>query len=219
MATKLFIRIFPALVLAFYISTLAPTVLWGDDALFQRSAFDGTLLHDGGGHWLWFVLARAIVRIPLGEVAYRVNLLSALAGVATIVGLYWGAKVSGLSQTASLIVASCMTVAHTFWMHCVRAEVYTVFTTCMALDIALLFLWMTKKSFWPLPTMLFLFGLTLLGHQMAVLLLPAIGYSIYLERKRLSRRQVVFAIGAFLLGLLPALAIIQLQVGQSNLIR
>jgi SAM-dependent methyltransferase len=81
----LLILALPALALAFYISTLAPTVLWGDDAFFQRSAFDGTLPRDGGGHWLWFMLARAIVHILPGEVAYKVNLLSALAGTATIV--------------------------------------------------------------------------------------------------------------------------------------
>ena len=80
-------RILLFLILAsysFFLWSLAPSVLWGDEAFFQRSAFDGTLPRDGGGHWLWFVLARVIVQVPLGEVAYRVNLLSGLAAVATI---------------------------------------------------------------------------------------------------------------------------------------
>lgn len=216
MLKRLAIHAWPLLVLVFYVSTLAPTVLWGDDAFFQRSAFDGTLPRDGGGHWLWFVFAQAIIRIPFSEVAYKVNLLSALAGFATIVGLYWSAKIAGLSQSASLIVASCIAVAHTFWMHSVRAEVYTVFTMCSMLEIALLFNWMTKKSLWALFTALLLFGLTLLSHQMSVLLLPAIGYSIWLGRHELSRAYRFLALASFLLGLLPALAVVHIQIGQSS---
>ena len=216
MSKKLLFCMLPALIFVFYFSSLAPTVLWGDSAFFQRSAFDGSLPRDGGGHWLWLAMASAIIRLPFGEVAYQVNMLSALAGTATIFGLYWTAKSIGLSQTASLLAAGSLAVAHTFWMHSVTAEVYTVFTTLMVLEIAALVNW-TEKTFWPLPVALALFGLTLLGHQMAILLLPAIGYSMWLGRKRLSGRNFLLALGAFLLGLLPALVIIQHQINPADL--
>jgi hypothetical protein len=40
MVKKSALPIVGLLVLAIYLVTLAPTVLWGDDAYFQRTAFD-----------------------------------------------------------------------------------------------------------------------------------------------------------------------------------
>lgn len=198
-------------ILIFYLWSLAPSVLWGDDAFFQRSAFDGTLPRDGGGHWLWFVLARASVQLPLGEVAYRVNLLSALAAVATVGLLYGAGRTLRLSETASTVAALSLGVAHTFWMHAVRAEVYTVFTALLVLELILMFQW-TQDRFWPLPVALGLFGLILLGHQMAVLLLPAIGWLMLRQVCWLSPGRIALALGAFLAGLIPTVFVIHQQI-------
>lgn len=216
MSKKLLTFGFLALIMVLYFATLAPTVLWGDDASLQRSAFNGTLPHDGGGHWLWYAMARLIVKLPIGEVAYKVNMLSALAGFATIIGLYWAAKSIDLSRTASVLTAGSMAVAHTFWMHSVRAEVYTIFTALMVFEITMLLRWM-KKDIWPLFVALAIFGLILLSHQMAMLLLPTIGYSIWLNRGRLSRRNAILAIGFFFVGLIPALFIIQQQINSFSM--
>jgi hypothetical protein len=205
-------------VIAIYLFTLAPTVLWADGAYFQRTAFDGTLRPDGGGHWLWLTIAKLFVRIPFGEVAYRVNLVSAFAGTATVIGLFLVARSLELSQTASAIAALSLAVAHTFWMHSVRTEVYTVFTALMVVEMLLWFQWAERKL-WPMLAALALFGLTLLGHQMAVLLLPAFGYLIWCRRKWLSVRDFFLAISFFLVGLIPALIIIQKQINSPDLAR
>lgn len=214
-------RILLFLILAsysFYLWSLAPSVLWGDDAFFQRSAFDGTLPRDGGGHWLWFVLARAIVQVPLGEVAYRVNLLSGLAAVATIGLLYAAGRSLNLSWVAAAAAALSLGVAHTFWMHAVRAEVYTVFTALLVIELLLLFKW-TQDRFWPLPVALGLFGLTLLGHQMAVLLLPAIGWLGLRQVHWLSPARIALALGAFLVGLVPAAFVIHQQIAAADAVQ
>ena len=205
-------------VLVFYLWSLAPSVLWGDDAFFQRSAFDGTLPRDGGGHWLWFVLARAIVQIPLGEVAYRVNLLSGLAAVITVGLLYGAGRALGISETAAAVAALSLGVAHTFWMHAVRAEVYTVFTALLVLELSLLFLW-TRDRLWPLLAALGLVGLTLLGHQMAVLLWPAMGWLILRQLRWLSLAQIALAVGAFLIGLIPAVFVIHQQIAAADAVQ
>ncbi len=207
-----------ALALVLYVRSTAPTVLWGDDAFFQRSAFDGTLPADGGGHWLWLTIARAFVGLPLGEAAYEANLVSAIAGAATIVGFFLACRALGLSTVGSTVAALSLAVAHTFWMHCVRAEVYTVFTALLALELALLFRWGAGRI-WPLYAALGLFGLTLLGHQMAVLLLPAIGYLIVRRRRLLTWRRMACAAAAFAAGLLPALLILRWQMDTPSLLR
>jgi hypothetical protein len=155
----------------FYLLTLAPTILWGDNAYFQRSAVEGILKRDGGGHWLWLQFARFFAGLPVGAIAYRVNLLSAVAAVVTLSFLYCAMRALVLSWTSVIVACVCLAVSHTFWMHAVRAEVYTVFTAVMALQLWLWLSWRPKKP-WPVYLAASLFGVTLLGHQMAVLFIP-----------------------------------------------
>jgi len=56
-------------VFCFYYFTLAPTLLWGDNAYFQRSAFERILRPDAGGHWLWFQFAQLFVWLGWGDIA------------------------------------------------------------------------------------------------------------------------------------------------------
>ncbi len=197
-------------VLAFYLATLAPTVLWGDGAFFQRSAAEGLLKRDAGGHWLWLRLAMGFTQLPWGNLAYRVNLLSAVAGAATI-GLLWLAiRALGLSGSSALVACLSLAVAHTFWMHAVRAEVYTVFTAMMALQLWLWFTWRPERAR-PIQLAAALFGLTLLGHQMAVLLVPAAAYLLWRRRGWLGARGWVLLLGLLMLGLLPFAAVVAWQ--------
>ncbi|MEW5986943.1 MAG: DUF2723 domain-containing protein [Chloroflexota bacterium] len=209
--------ILTVLVMALYLLTLAPTVLWGDDAYLQRTAFEASLRPDGAGHWLWLTLARLMIRLPFGEITYRVNLVSALAGTATITGLFLAARSLGLSKEAATVAAATLAVAHTFWMHAVRAEVYTVFTVLMVAELLLLFRW-NEQNPWPLYGTLALFGLTLLGHQMAVLLGPAMAFLIWRRKQWLSLRDWLLSTTALAAGLLPALIIIQRQILAPDLV-
>jgi hypothetical protein len=202
--------------LAFYVLTLAPTVLWGDDAYFQRTAFDGALQADGGGHWLWLQVARLFLALPFGDFAFRANLLSAVAAALTVLGLFVLGRSLGLSRSAALAAAAGLAVAHTFWMHAVRAEVYSTFTALLVLELGLLCAWSPSRA-WPLWLAAALFGLALLGHQMALLLLPAAVYLVLARRAWLTTRAGLFLLAAFVAGLVPALAVIQAQVGAPSL--
>jgi hypothetical protein len=204
-------------VLAFYLATLAPTVLWGDEAYFQRTAFEGELKPDGGGHWLWLRAAQLFVKLPWGDVAYRVNLLSAVAAALTILLMYAAGVALDLSSAAATAVAASLAVAHTFWFFAVRAEVYTVFTLLMALQLWLWLSWRRDKV-WPILTAAFLFGIVLLGHQMAVLLMPAFAYLLWKRRTWLSTRQWVYALLLLVVGVLPFFVVIQWQSGGENVL-
>lgn len=199
--------------LAFYLATLAPTVLWGDDAYFQRIAPLGTsaLRPDGGGHWLWMQAAHLFTRLPIGSVAYRVNLLSAVAASATLYIFYTALQHLGLTRTSSLVATLALAVSHTFWMHAVRAEVYTVFTLFMALHL-LLWFWQ-DEPFWTLLASSALFGTTLLAHQMGILLFPAFAFLLWARRDQLARQQLGLTIAAFALGLLPFFIVLHAQIG------
>lgn len=199
-------------VFLFYLFTLAPTILWGDDAYFQRAAFTGELRPDGSGHWLWLQAGQLFRRLPWGDVAFRVNLLSAVAGAGTILILYLAAREVGLRTTGASAAALSLAVGHTFWMHAVRAEVYTVFTVFLALTVWLWARWRRGRNR-PLFVAAGLFGTSLLAHQMALLTLPAWAFLLWRRRAWLIRRECLWlgAIGA--LGLLPFFVVVRAQIG------
>lgn len=203
-------------VFLFYLATLAPTVLWGDDAFFQWSTAAGYLQPDGGGHWLHFVLARLFIHLPVGDVAYRVNLLSAVAATLTILFLFAAGRSLGLSNGAAAAGALSLAISHTFWTHAVRAEVYTLFTFMLALMLWLAAAWREERPLY-LYIAAFLFGPTLLSHQMGLLLLPAFALLLWLRRGWLQGKDWLFTIITFIAGLGLAAGIIQIQVGQANL--
>lgn len=207
--------------LLFYLFTLAPTVLWGDDAFFQRTAFTGELRPDGGGHWLWLQVARLFVQIPVGDVAFRSNLLSAVAAACTIFVLYAAAREAGLRWDGATVAVISLAVGHTFWMHAVRAEVYTLFTLFVALHIWLWARWqpghgLRTRGFLrgsrPLYVGALLFGITLLAHQMAVFLVLAWALLVLANSATLHRMHLAKATALFLMGLAPFFAVIYVQI-------
>ena len=205
-----------AAVLGFYLFTMAPTVLWGDDAYFQRTAATGALQADGGGHWLWLQLAKLFVSFPFGDVAYRVNLLSGLAGALTILVVAAAALELGVGPMAAAATGLGLAVSHTFWTYAVRAEVYAVFTLMAAVQLLLWFAWKPQR---PAPILIaaLLFGATLLAHQMALLLLPAAIFLLWWQRSWLNRTQWILLAVMFGSGMLAAAIIIFGQVGSYNI--
>jgi hypothetical protein len=192
-------------------------VLWGDYAYFQRSAFAGLLKQDGGGHWLWLQFAQIFAGLPIASVAYRLNLLSAAAATVTLIFLSGAMRALNLNWTSIIFACIGLAVSHTFWMHAVRAEVYTVFTAVLALQLWLWLSWRPEKS-WPVHLAAGLFGLTLLAHQMAVLFLPAALFLLWQQRHWFSQRDWFIFLGAFAGGLLPFIVVVNQQIAGPNFV-
>ena len=102
--------------------SLAPDVLWGDDAMFQLALAKGTLTN----HAVWGLLARLFVRLPVGNPAFRANLASAVYGVGAVAFLYLAALAAGGRVRAAVAAGAGLALSHTFWLESVRAEVYTL---------------------------------------------------------------------------------------------
>ena len=189
--------------LCLYVATLAPTVLWGDDATLQLAAVEGQLRASAGSHPAWVALAHLLTALPIRELAYRVNLLSALAGAATLGLLYLILRAVPVSRPASILATVAFAVSHTFWAHAVRAEVYTLTLATMGLMVAAGLYWQRTGRVRYLALMGVAIGLALTTHVLALLYLPALAWLLIARRRQLTRRGLVVLILSTLLALLP----------------
>lgn len=80
--------------LLFYVATLAPGLLWGggDFSTFQTRVYTGEIEATNFGHPLWVILARPFTWLPIRDIAYRVNLVSAVFAALTIVIVFYTAR-------------------------------------------------------------------------------------------------------------------------------
>lgn len=169
---------------ALYFFTLAPTVLEADAGEFQFVPWLPGIAHPTGyplytlAGWLWTHL------LPLGEVAWRMNLLSAVLGGLAVTALYFAAR--RLLTTAfpaappparaasAAVTAATFAVTATFWSIAVLAEVYTLHALLVALLLLLAQITADHPTGSASKWLALLFGLGLAHHSTTVLLLPAL---------------------------------------------
>jgi len=191
--------------LTLYVRTLAPSVvaLFDDSLEFQLVAYQLAIAHPTG-YPLYTLLGWLFTRLPLGDVAYRVNLMSAFFGALTITLVY----LVGLALTpdaessppwigvaGASIGALALAVSPVFWSQATVAEVYTLNAAFVAGILWLLVRRERRGTDRPLlaaearlTSLAFLFGLSLTHHRTMLLLLPAIG--LYLWRQRAEAQPV-----------------------------
>jgi hypothetical protein len=200
-----------------YVATLAPTVLFADGGEFQFVPYVLGIAHPTGYPlylllgWVWSHV------LPIGDVAYRMNLFSALWAALTV-GLVYLVALCFIRLAAPRIdpltvrfsaVASALTfaVGETFWSQAVIAEVYSFNAFFVALILLLTF-WLaeclmdgTAQGHTPLAprgvsplairslVLATVFGLSLTHHVTMLLLLPAILVFLWLIQRSLRPRQ------------------------------
>lgn len=127
---------------ALYLISAAPGAWWLDSSELAAAAFGLGIPHPPG-HPLWAMLAKAATLVPVGSVAFRVNVLSGLCGAAAcalttatalrlVRARHPGARLApALCMAGGLLLAG----SSAFWLQSVRAEVYTPHVAAMMLAI------------------------------------------------------------------------------------
>ncbi len=194
---------------ALYLATLAPTILYYTDQMKDSAVLPAVARTLGishpTGYPTYTILTHLFTYLPLGDVAYRVNLASAVFGalaVALLFGVgYWLSR----SIAASALGAIAFGVSGLFWSQAVIAEVYTLHVLFVALDLFVLLLWRDKRRDRYLLLAAFLIGLSMTHHLTSGLLLPAAALFVLLIEpcKVLEWKVVLGGVGLFLVGLVP----------------
>ena len=130
-------------------------------------------------HPLYVMLGQLFLRVPLGEPAYRVNLMSALAGAGAVAMVYRIGVRLVRDRWAALLGALALAVSHTFWFHAVTTEVYALHALVMAGLIWLALRGADGRRTSDRRRFALLAGIGLANHVMLVLtLLPTASYLV-----------------------------------------
>jgi len=194
--------------LLLYIRTLVPTLLLGDGGEFQVLGKTLGLGHPTG-YPIYFLLLKPFTWLPVRDIAYRINLSSAVFGSLTLALVYLcaaallGRSASFSARLAAGAGSAALALTPLFWWHAVMAEVYTPATFFIALVLFLVILWRkSSRNGW-------LFWAGVVGgasigvHGMAPLIAPAVAVAIALGviRKPGWRRTLLAALAGGVLGL------------------
>ncbi|MCB0020132.1 MAG: DUF2723 domain-containing protein, partial [Anaerolineales bacterium] len=157
-----------------YLRTLAPDILYSDSAEFQTLAYTLGIAHPTG-YPLYSLIGRLFGLLPIGTLAWRINLLSAVAAAGTVAGVYLLGCFVTRRRLAAILGSFALLVSYTFWSQAVIAEVYTVGTLWWVLVMLALWYWgqlPSKRQGWLFAAAL-LSGLSFGVHLYSVLIAPA----------------------------------------------
>jgi Protein O-mannosyl-transferase TMEM260-like len=118
--------------LGVYLRTLAPGLVSEvDTPMFQ---FVGRVLGvaHNPGYPLYVLLTFPFSFLPVGSLAYRINLFSALMGAVAVFLTFFVARRLGCRRAASLAAAMGLAFGPVFWSQAVIAEVYTLHAAIIA---------------------------------------------------------------------------------------
>jgi hypothetical protein len=179
---------------ALYAVTLAPTVLAGDGGEFQFVPYLLGVAHPTGYPlytvlgWLWSHL------LPFWDVAYRMNLFSALWAALAVALLYpltrsllrqvFPALSLSIHRLIAIAAAVTFAVTPTLWSQAIIAEVYGLHIFFVVLIFYLLLSWGEGRQPRHLLLAALTFGLSMTHHSTTLLLAPAILVYVWLVDQR-----------------------------------
>lgn len=158
-----------------YLLTLAPTVYGLDSAEFSTGAYVLGIVHSPGSPF-YLLLGHLFTYLPVGDVGYRLNLMSAVISAVSCIFLYFFVHRLTLNRLVALSVTWLLAFSYYFWAVSLVAELYALQTLFAIVLLWLAWAWHTQGQPWQLHLFALLFGLSLGTHLSMVLLIP--GFAI-----------------------------------------
>lgn len=193
-----------AAALALYVTTLAPGLLGGDAGELQFVPYILGLVHVSGYPLQTLLDKLWITLFPLGAVAWRTNLLSAIAAAGGVAGVYHTVKRNGGYHTAGLVAALSLAVTTVYWSQAVLADKYALNGLFSAGLLALSYRFYWRRDARSLLLLAVASGLAMAHHRSLLIFFPFLVLLVLWCGRPLLRRPVIWfqtAAG----GLLPLL--------------
>lgn len=179
------IIVFPSILLFFityiiYCLTLVPTIYWGDSAELVASGYLLDIAHPPC-YPTYNTIIKLFTLLPVGNIAYRVNLLSSIFSSFSVVLLY-NICIKLINKKdmnfylAFFTSSLAFSFSFTFWLHSTKAEKYSFYIFLLLLLIYFLFLWKKENKIQYLYLFFFTLGISLTHHLLILTLIPAFIY-------------------------------------------
>lgn len=184
-----------------YVATLLPGVGWsGDTAKFQ---FVGRVLgtpHTTGYPTYIFLNYFFTKLFPIGSLAYKANLLSALFSIITSLFLFRIFILFDCKRVIAFITSLIFCLTYTLWSQSIVAEVYTLNILFVTIVLYFLLKWNKTKEDRNFFIACAFYALSFGNHLTMVTLLPAIIYFIWVTDKKVftsGRKMIMVALFFF----------------------
>jgi hypothetical protein len=131
---------------ALFLATLRPDVGGTEDS--PKFQFLGQVLGTAHtpGYPFYTIATYVFTRVPLGTLAYRVNLFSAICGVFSCVLIFLIARRVSVSRSLAAVAALAAATGFPVWSNAITAEVYTLAALMSAWTIYLLIAWIQTRN-------------------------------------------------------------------------
>lgn len=160
--------------LGVYFKTLCPTIYTDDCGEITTAVATGGVIHPPG-YPLYCLLGGLFIHLlPFGEPAWRLGLLSSLAGAATVSLVFLLGRRLGASGLWAAVAALAVAFSYTLWQQATKVETYALNACFVAIILNLtvaysqtgkrcIFLWLAASG-----------GLALTNHLTILWLIPAV---------------------------------------------
>ena len=165
-----------------YLRTMAPTVYGLDSAELTTGAYALGIVHAPGCP-TYMLLGHLFSRLPLGDVGYRLNLLSAVAAALAALFLYRVlVRLTG-ERAVALTATWFAAFTYYFWVSALAAELYALHAAFVAGLLLLVLRWREEARPAQLMLLALLFGIGAGNHLSIVLLLPGFAWLVVSGRR------------------------------------
>ena len=134
--------------LALYIRTLAPSLLYGDISEFQTLSYTLGMTHPSG-YPTQIIFGKLFTFLPFGDIAYRVNFMSALFGSLAVANVFLIVRLTGSWRAAGILASFALTTSVFYWRRTIIAESYSPAAGMITIVWLSVLLWRrTGRSGW-----------------------------------------------------------------------
>jgi len=191
-----------------YIVTCAPTILWQDSGRFVYRIWHNDIQGKLGlalAHPLYIMIGIAVKHIPFGNLAYRVNLMSAVFGAVAVANVFLLLRLWLGKNLPAAIAAITFALSHTFWYYASIAETYTLYAALLTGELIMLLRYMQSSKVGYLYWLGLLNGLAIANHMFASIPLLCYGvfFVVMLAKKRIGFGHLAIVVLLWIIGAAP----------------
>ena len=190
-------------VFTFFVITLRPDVGGTEDS--PKFQFVGRVLgtSHSPGYPFYSIATYVFGWIPVGNLAYRINLFSAVCGALACACVYLTARRLGVTRLLALAAAAAAATSYPLWSNSVTAEVYSLGAFLSALSILLVIGFGQTGQVWRLYAGCAAWACGFGNHLTIAAILPAaLAYGVYKDRRVLQPRIALTAAAIGIAGVL-----------------